>query len=79
MQVENGKVIENTFEKGKPYKFRLGQDAVLKGMEEGVSTMHKGGRRKLFIPPDLGYGDRTVGDVPANSTLVVDVQLEDVK
>jgi peptidylprolyl isomerase len=71
----NGKKFDSSVDKGQPFQFVLGQGEVIKGWDEGVSTMQIGGKRKLFVPPELGYGSRDMGDIPPNSTLVFEVEL----
>lgn len=54
-------------------------DGVVPGFSEGLQKMKKGGKYRLWIPPQLGYGDQATGPIPANSVLVFDVQLHDFK
>ena len=73
-KLTNGKEFDST--KGdQTFAFVLGQGKVIKGWDQGILGMQKDGVRKLTIPPSLGYGNRAVGSIPPNSTLVFDVTL----
>ena len=78
--LENGYKFDSSVDRGAPFVFVIGVGQVIPGWDQGVMTMKVGGKRKLIIPGNLGYGARGSGnDIPPNATLLFDVELLDVQ
>ncbi|XP_054786429.1 peptidyl-prolyl cis-trans isomerase FKBP53 [Prosopis cineraria] len=75
---KNGKIFDSNIGRA-PFKFRLGIGQVIKGWDVGVNGMRIGDKRRITIPPSMGYGDKRAGSIPPNSWLVFDVELIDVR
>lgn len=75
----NGNKFDSSVDRGQPIEFRLGVGQVIKGWDEGIALMKVGDKARLVIPPDLAYGTTAKGPIPANSWLIFDVELVEVK
>ncbi len=71
----DGTQFDSSYDRGEPFSFNLGAGQVIQGWEEGFVGMKVGGKRKLTIPPSMGYGSRDMGVIPPNSTLIFEVEL----
>ena len=71
--LEDGTIFDDSVQRGEPIAFSL--ERVIQGWQEGIPGMQVGGKLRLIIPPELAYGENPPGDIPANATLIFDVQL----
>ena len=73
--LEDGTKFDSSLDRGDPITFTLEVSSVIQGWHEGLANMREGGRRRLIIPPELGYGESRNGPIPPNATLIFDVEL----
>ncbi len=76
-QLINGQIFDSSRQRGQPAECGLGQ--VIRGWTEGLQLMKEGGKTRLFIPSELGYGPGGTGNIPANAVLIFDVELIEIK
>jgi FKBP-type peptidyl-prolyl cis-trans isomerase len=74
-RLQTGQEFDNSYNRGEPFTFTVGQGRVIEGWEEGLKGMQVNGQRVLVIPPHMGYGVTQVGPIPANSTLLFTIEL----
>jgi peptidylprolyl isomerase len=78
--LEDGTKFDSSFDRGRPFQFVFGTGRVIKGWDQGLIGMKEGGKRKLFVPAHLGYGERQVGNfIKPNSHLIFNVELLEVR
>ncbi len=75
----NGQEFDSSYKRSEPFETQIGVGNVIQGWDQGVIGMKKGGKRRLTIPPSMGYGDQATGSIPPNSTLVFDLELLEIK
>jgi FKBP-type peptidyl-prolyl cis-trans isomerase len=73
--LQGGQEFDNSKKRGSPFEFKVGAGQVIKGWDEGIQGMKIGGQRILVIPPEMAYGDKSVGPIPPDSTLIFAVEL----
>ncbi|MDO9624088.1 FKBP-type peptidyl-prolyl cis-trans isomerase [Pseudomonas sp.] len=77
--LENGSTFDSSYERGKPFQCVIGTGRVIKGWDQGLMGMRVGGKRKLFVPAHLGYGEREFGPhIKPNSNLIFEIELLEV-
>jgi peptidylprolyl isomerase len=77
--LENGTKFDSSYDRNQPFTTQIGVGAVIKGWDEGIPGMKIGGKRKLIVPAQLGYGAQSAGTIPPNSVLVFEVELLGIK
>lgn len=76
--LENNTKFDSSHDRDEPFITQIGVGHVIKGWDEGILGMKIGGKRKLIIPPEMGYGSRAIGPIPPNSTLIFEVELLEI-
>lgn len=75
MKLEDGTQIDNSYARGEPFSFVLGTEEVIPGLDEGIALLKTGSKAILIIPPEIAYGQNGIGNIPSNSTLIIEVEL----
>jgi peptidylprolyl isomerase len=76
--LEDGTQFDSSYERGKPFQCVIGTGRVIKGWDQGLMGMKVGGKRKLWVPAHLAYGERSMGAITANSDLTFEIELLEV-
>lgn len=76
--LEDGSEFDSSYSRGKPFQCVIGTRRVIQGWDQGLMGMQVGGKRKLWVPAHLGYGERQVGAIPPNSNLLFEIELLEV-
>lgn len=77
--LQSGTEFDNSYKRGEPFTFKVGDGQVIKGWEEGLVGMKVGGQRVLVIPPEMAYGEQGIGPIPGNATLVFAIELVEIR
>ena len=75
----DGTIFDSSIRRGEKFSFPIGEGKVITGWEEGIALMKVGDKIRFTIPPNLAYGEKSVGSIPPNATLIFDVELFEVK
>jgi len=76
--LEDGSEFDSSHARGKPFQCVIGTRRVIQGWDQGLMGMRVGGRRRLWVPAHLGYGERQVGSIPPHANLIFEVELLEV-
>ena len=76
--LEDGTEFDSSYSRGKPFQCVIGTRRVIQGWDQGLMGMQVGGKRKLWVPAHLAYGERQVGSIPPNSNLIFEIELLEV-
>lgn len=77
--LEDGTLFDSSMNHGRPFQFVLGVGRVIKGWDQGLMGLREGGKRELFVPAHLGYGERTRPHIPPHSNLIFKVEMLEVR